>query len=158
MTSNDFAFDLDRVPPDEAWADADTTDDDANWARREFDGLTGRQAWLLFSDNVLGAVECIGSMPDEAFKYYITALALYVDQLDFDTAENAAAAANGLFAYMEARRESSPPAVAAVVQLVTPVLLKLAANQAANDMPVDIYGDLSSRARALLGTSASKPK
>jgi hypothetical protein len=155
MTSSEFLFDLDRAPQDDVWAFADTTDDDGNWARREFEGLTGRQAWALFEDNILGAAESIGSMPDEAFKYYTATLALYVDQLDFGAAENAAAAADCLFGYLEARKESSPSAVEAVLRLAAPVLLKLAANQGANDMPMDIYGDLSSRARALLDTRAS---
>lgn len=150
MMNDAITFDVDCMPPNDAWAHVNTADNDANWARREFEGLTARQAWQLFSDNVLEAAECIGSMPDAAFKYYIVALAVYVDHLDFDTAENASAAADCLFGYLEARRKVSKQTVEAVAPLIKPVLLKLAADQGANDMPVDIYGDLASRAQALL--------
>jgi hypothetical protein len=143
-------FDLDRPPPSEVWLQTDSSDDDANWAQREFEGLTGRQAWKLFSVNVFGAGESIGSMPDDAFKYYIVSFALYVDQLDFQSDDNAAAAANCLFGNLEERKERSPGAVRVVVPMTAPVLDKLAKNQVVNDMPQEIYGDLTSRAKALL--------
>jgi hypothetical protein len=145
-----FNFDLDQLPSEDIWLHTNTKDDDANWARKEFEGITGRQAWQLFFENIFGAGESIGSMPDDAFKYYIVALAMYVAQLDFVEDDNASAAASCLFGYLEGRRESGLHAVRVVLPLVSPVLNKLAANQASNDMPIEIYGDLSKRAQELL--------
>jgi hypothetical protein len=142
-------FDMEHPPGSEAWVDADTHED-ANWARREFEGLNAHQAWKLFEDNVLGAAESIGFMPDEAFKYYVVALATYAAQLDFQAVDDASTAVSCLFGYLEARKKVSEQAVKAVEPLVKPVLLKLAAAQRENDMPEDIYGDLSLRAQALL--------
>jgi hypothetical protein len=132
----------------DAWSNCET-DDDANWARREFEGLNAHQADELFSQNVLGAAESIGFMPREAFKYYISALARYVANIDFDSAENAASAADCLFGCLESRAKVDQQAVMDLMPIVKPVLMNLANNQKRNDMPVEIYGNLKLRALKL---------
>jgi hypothetical protein len=144
------AYDFDPMaPPGEGSWSGHEGNDDSTWAYRRFHGKNENQAFELFDADVIESADNINFMPNEAFKYYLVALARYVDRLNFDSADNAAAATSCLFGYLEENTKSRPVVVSEILPIILPVLQRLASEQKDHDMPIDIYGDLVQRAEGL---------
>lgn len=131
---------MQAIPGVKEWA-GDPDDLDLQYAQEVFLGKSLEEAQQLFGENPIERTSNLRWMPPEPFRYYVRALAAYLQQEHALSDLMISSAASCFLRLMEEKLADAPRTIAPVLPELMPVAEYVARNQDIFDADVAIFGD-----------------